>query len=325
MYNTPKLAGLDQEDITSQGNKNKLKIIELNGLLEDSVYSNSNRKEASCLCRICFQAYSDVSDPLISPCKCAGSMGYIHYKCLKQCISVKINKKEGDNYVCYNWKNFECEICLQEYPKYIKYKNITYSMVDVIVSFEQFMIMDYTLFDDAKKKSFRKGMIVVKIEDDVEVTIGRTQTNTIKLKDISVSRTHCCFIKQNNKIYICDKGSKFGTLIYMNKPYLISKKDGPRLLQDSYCAESATLITGKNYFDFKLTNSWNLFSGLFSNPLCCKCKSTNDEEVVLSSNDVEEAECTKIRENNLLNDSYNDYVINLDTIIRFNENNNSYI
>lgn len=41
------------------------------------------RKEAP-VCRICLTEEEDAeSDPLLSPCKCAGSMGFIHHQCLK--------------------------------------------------------------------------------------------------------------------------------------------------------------------------------------------------------------------------------------------------
>jgi hypothetical protein len=291
---------------------------------EDSV-----RKEGQFICKICFRTDSDIQDPLISPCKCAGSMGYIHYKCLKQCINMKINTKVGDNYMCYIWKNFECEICLSEYPKVIKYKDLTYNLVDLNFNYDQYMILDYTLYDDAKKRSFRKGIIVVRVNDDEDISIGRTQTNTIKLKDISVSRVHCFLTKKDNRIYVSDKGSKFGTLLYLNKPFTLSNsttKSNANLNVDSH----VSLISGKNHFNFKLTHNWNFFSNFFSSTLCCKCKNATDDEFIINIDDLgEENEITKIKEqNNYLNDSYCDYVLNLDTIIKCNEsnnNNNSFI
>jgi hypothetical protein len=253
-------------------------------------------------------------------------MGYIHYKCLKHCISTRITKKASDNYICYIWKNFECEICLQEYPKYIKYKLNTYPLVDVNTSYEQYMLLDYTLYDDTKKRNLRKGIIVFQLVDDEEITIGRTQTNTIKLKDISVSRMHCYFIKKNNKIYVADKGSKFGTLLYLNKPFTLSNNIG-KLQEKLYIDNSISLISGRSLFQLKVVNTWSLLSNIFSSSFCCKCKNTNDDEFVLNIND-DDNDHTKVRDiNNHFNDSYCDYYINLDTIIR-NEticNNNSFI
>lgn len=189
--------------------------------------------------------------------------------------------------------------------------------------------MDYTLYDDTKKKSFRKGIIIVRVSDEEEITIGRTQTNTIKLKDISVSRMHCYLLKKNNKIYVADKGSKFGTLLYLNKPFTLSTSvNNLNKTNNPFIDSTTNLISGKNHFNLKITQNWNIFSNLFSSTFCCKCKSTNDEEFILNMDDLEENELTKIKDNaNLLNDSYCDYILNLETIIKHDEsnNNNSFI
>jgi hypothetical protein len=231
---------------------------------------------------------------------------------------MKINKKISDNYICYIWKNFECEICLAEYPKYIKYKQSTYPMVDVDILFDQYVILDYTLYDDSKKKSFRRGIIVFRLNDNEEVTLGRTQSNTIKLKDISVSRLHCYFIKKGNNLYIADKGSKFGTLLYLNKPFMLSYS--PTV--DLYSNSSVNLVSGKNHFSLKVVSQWSFFGNLFSQALCCRYRA-NDDEIVIG--DVED-DVTKGKEYNYLNDSYCDYVINMEKIIKNNDcNNNSFI
>ena len=41
-------------------------------------------------CRLCYQEESTVLDPLLCPCKCKGSMKYIHFSCLKKSIMQKI-------------------------------------------------------------------------------------------------------------------------------------------------------------------------------------------------------------------------------------------
>jgi hypothetical protein len=35
------------------------------------------------VCRICLMEDNDTDNPLITPCKCLGSMGFIHHACLK--------------------------------------------------------------------------------------------------------------------------------------------------------------------------------------------------------------------------------------------------
>lgn len=247
-------------------------------------------------------------------------MGYIHFKCLKKCISVRIAKKESEDYICLLWKNYQCEICLHEYPKNIHYKEILYEIVDFEIPFDFYIIMDYNLYDDTKKKTYRKGIIIVKISENENITIGRNQNNTIKLKDISVSRSHCYIFKKDNKIFVADKSSKFGTLIYLNKPFTmtldkfnyINNKNTKKNL--TFVENSVNLISGKNYFSFKLEKTWSLFGNLFSNTFCCKYKTSSNEDFVFNLDSLKEDKEKKYNE--YLNDSYNDNCLFLDTIIR---------
>jgi len=251
-------------------------------------------------------------------------MGYIHYKCLKQCIKVRITKKEADNYICYLWKNYQCEICLNEYPKNIRYKDIFYDVIDFAIPYNQYIIMDYNLYDDAKKKTFRKGIIIVKIVENENITIGRNQNNIIKLKDISVSRSHCYVFKRDNKIYVADKSSKFGTLLYLNKPFTITFNKNINTKRNTkkshtFIDNHVNLISGKNFFTFKLETSWSLFGSLFSNTFCCKYKTSSNEDFVFNLDSLRDDNDKRYNNNDYLNDSYNDNCMCLDTIIRCSE------
>ena len=288
---------LNDSKISNEKNEN---------LYEDS---SSNQKY---YCRICYKSDSDIENPLISPCKCSGSMQYIHYKCLKHFIDIKMQKKIDENFKFYTWKNFECEICKYEYPKYLKYKNTIYPMVDIENDYDSYAICDYTLFDDSKKRTFRKGLIIFKMnEENDEITVGRTQSNKIKLKDISVSRIHCSIIKKNNKLFICDKGSKFGTLIYMNSPI--------NLYLNKINDHFENLISGRFSFSIGLIQNFNFFEKMFFlNLKCCQCKNINDKDVDVEN--LKDSNSVKLinndRDNNCFDDSYEDYILEIGTIIR---------
>jgi len=124
-------------------------------------------------CRICFLSKSNEADPLVTPCKCTGSMSYIHYNCLKQCINMKMVRKESDQCITYLCKSYECEICLTEYPKYIKYKSFVYNLLDINTTYDQYALLDYILYEEEKHKFVRKGFIVLKLKDNHETTIVR--------------------------------------------------------------------------------------------------------------------------------------------------------
>lgn len=111
--------------------------------------------------------------------------------------------------------------------------------------------------------------------------------------------------KKEGKIYVEDNGSKFGTLLYVNKPLLMMNLN-----------ETLRLSSGKSVFNFSLVKNWNIFSGI-CNTWCCKYK--NEDEFILNL----EKEEIQTNKDNCVNDSYEDYVIYLETIIK--NNNNSFI
>lgn len=68
------------------------------------------------VCRICLSDESDQNNPLFSPCKCAGTMKYIHVDCLREWVNSKKVCKETEFSKTYFWKNLECELCMSQLP-----------------------------------------------------------------------------------------------------------------------------------------------------------------------------------------------------------------
>lgn len=49
------------------------------------------------ICRICYQGEDDsLINPLIKPCKCSGSMKYMHIKCLLFCLSSRTIRHQNN-------------------------------------------------------------------------------------------------------------------------------------------------------------------------------------------------------------------------------------
>lgn len=72
-------------------------------------------------CRICWGNEEDeVNNPLILACKCKGSVGLIHFQCLKSWVLTQKQEKpisqSTQNVRSFYWKRFECEICKHMYP-----------------------------------------------------------------------------------------------------------------------------------------------------------------------------------------------------------------
>lgn len=82
-------------------------------------------------CRFCWGSESTAENPCIVPCKCSGSVGFIHFDCLRSWLNTKLIRKESDHLVSMYWKTFECEICKQPYPYLFKVGNRNYKLVDI--------------------------------------------------------------------------------------------------------------------------------------------------------------------------------------------------
>ena len=303
-----------------------------NFFLDDNTITKRGENSEKICCRLCYQEESNISDPLLSPCKCNGSMKYIHFSCLKRSIKQKIQMRKEENCDLYFFKSYCCEICLDTYPKYITYKSNIYNLVDIDLSkYTEYILASIIYYTDVnnsdKKQLSYLGYLIFKIDEQSELKIGRNQNNHIVLKDISISRNHCIIKRENNNLKIKDAKSKFGTLLYLKN---IKKIEVDKPLE---------LISGKHKFIFDLKyqkKTFSLFSNWF-NQSCCSCNQNSKDKgefIMKYRSKKDENEKYKIKElksNSSYdcesdekydyyrrfkdNDSYNDYIINMDNII----------
>jgi hypothetical protein len=87
-------------------------------------FNNHNRNveiDNNEICRICLYSIHDNANPMISICKCKGTMN-LHLNCLKMWLQQKLSVKEFRNKpgISYTIKSFNCEICKEPYPSKIK-------------------------------------------------------------------------------------------------------------------------------------------------------------------------------------------------------------
>ena len=76
--------------------------------------ASENESTGEMVCRICLSEH-EPGNPLICPCKCNGSMGQIHVKCLKEWLNSKRLVYEGTQVISYFWKALECELCKEPF------------------------------------------------------------------------------------------------------------------------------------------------------------------------------------------------------------------
>ena len=227
---------------------------------EQKLILNANKKKK--ICRICYlEEENKITNPLIKPCKCSGSMKYIHYECLLHWLRTKliINKRqvlENGFFDIYKLETIKCELCNNHLLNYINHNNKLYSLIDyhrldkqidkLLSKKEKSQLKkenNYIILDDIipGKNSFLCRYLV-KFNTDNTLKIGRGLDNQLILNDISVSRNHSIIkLDQSNNLILEDNNSKFGTLVLVQAEEIEILKGKTLIIQ-----------SGTNYFSFKL-------------------------------------------------------------------------
>ena len=257
-------------------NLKKKEDIEKNSNKDNESKETKNKK--SQICRICYLGeYDKINNPLIKPCKCSGSMKYIHYECLLHWIKTKIkanNPIQDDNNILstYSLCDVECELCKNKLPNYIRHKNKIYSLLNLDKKFDGNMAeknkikekikkkikewnYNYIIFDlISPNKSDNKYRFLAKFDKNNILKIGRGIEVQLVLNDISVSRNHCQLKLENDgSIVIEDNNSKFGTLILIQGELEILK------------GQKLNIQAGSNYLIIELKKKFKFFG-------CCNAE-----------------------------------------------------
>ena len=143
------------------------------------------------MCRICLGEYepSEPENELITPCKCAGSMQYIHIDCLREWMNGKKLVYNGNFVRSFFWKALECELCKTPFENQMKGK--LFQIMDFEKPDDNYLIME------SVKSAPAKVIHVFFLDKSNEFKIGRSVDTDMKIADISVSRIHS-FIKVKN-------------------------------------------------------------------------------------------------------------------------------
>ena len=206
---------------------------------------NEKHKLKHFKCRLCFcEGNFEGDNPLISPCKCTGSVTYIHLNCLRKWLTSKITTKASstNNIYCYTFKTLECEICKSIIPEIVEYRGKFISLLDFKDVEPPYIILQtmYQYNSQNRNISDFNAIFVMSFKLKNYLMIGRANNSDIRLSDVSVSRNHSIISYYDGKFYIDDIGSKFGTLLLIqNNILFLPYKD-------------ISLQTGKCHLIFRL-------------------------------------------------------------------------
>ncbi|CDW73638.1 fha domain [Stylonychia lemnae] len=173
-------------------------------------------------CRICWGDEQEMDmnkdfNPLISPCRCVGSIGNIHLKCLKDWLETNKAMKTHKNQVVVKFKKLDCELCKQMFPFQIAFNNRIIDIVEVERPDKNFIILESLTYKG------QKVFYIINTENKMQLKVGRGQDSDVRITDdISVSRCHALIQKTVKGDYILeDFNSKFGTLVQLQYPMLL--------------------------------------------------------------------------------------------------------
>ena len=176
-------------------------------------------------CRVCLcEGSFEGVDPLINPCKCTGSVKYIHLNCFRKWITSKVNKKShpSNNIYYYTFNKLECEICKSKIPEIVEYRGKFISLLDFEDIAPPYIILQtmYQYEETNKELSEYNAIFVISFKLKDYIIIGRSRDSDIRLNNVSISRNHSMINYSNGNFYIKDFGSKFGTLLLIQNDIL---------------------------------------------------------------------------------------------------------
>jgi len=199
------------------------------------------------ICRICLQSPAEENNPMISICKCKGSMNLIHLKCLKSWIGHKltvkeITKKMGISYIV---KSYNCEICKEPYPIQIKHGNMHYNLLTYSIPENQNFVILESL-NSIKENQYPLSIHVLMFTDDDSFLLGRGHDSDVRISDISVSRIHSKIFFKDNQFVLEDCGSKFGSLVLA--------KDAVEIEENTKILQIGRTLMAVNYNKYEKKN-----------------------------------------------------------------------
>ena len=242
--------------------------------------NESKKSEKQKICRICYMGEAEHNtNPLIKPCKCSGSMKYIHFKCLLHWLKTKIEVDkseyiENNYFSIYSPENVQCELCKEFLPHYIKHNNKLFNLTELEQNFDSEIKGDnknkdnkdkntenndnsddsYVVLDSmSPDKEILPYRYITKFSKNKTLKIGRGLEMNLILNDLSISRNHCQLeLSDNGDVFLKDNNSKFGTLVLVQAKSIEILK-----------GQTLTIQAGRTFFNLRYKSNFSLFG-------CCK-------------------------------------------------------
>lgn len=210
--------------------------------------SANSMNSSGILCKICLSSQVEKNDPLITPCKCTGSMKHVHLRCIQHWMKSKLTTvNEGSGQVTTMcWRNLQCELCKSKLPCYLNYNREQVSLIP----FENIpRVSSYAVIESFSREEGSLGMHFVDLTSNKKLIIGSGAQSDIKLSDFSVSEAHAFLTVFQGKLFVKDNLSKFGTKVLQKGPVILTDEN----------SQTPWIQCGHMLFKFILKKPWIAF------------------------------------------------------------------
>jgi len=197
-------------------------------------------------CRICHTGLPENNHPLINPCGCSGTVGQMHANCFRMWVCTKLEVAKEKNSLSVAWKSLKCELCNQSLATSMNVSEETVALLN----FKKVLVAPYMIvkqLSDDTEGNHNVHVFGLQDTDKKPLQLGRSNEIDFQIQDISVSRIHAELSLTKNKVYLQDKGSRFGTLVLKGK--------GIKLNEETL--ESPWFQIGRTLIRFKLKRPWS--------------------------------------------------------------------
>lgn len=178
------------------------------------------------VCRICLEDFQSSSNPLISPCKCTGSMQFIHFNCLQEWVRSRLDIRRNGAACAYFWGRLECELCKAVLSMSVTLGDEVKDLLNVAIPQGAYVILE-----DLRSAGYAtRGVHVVGMSGEGVCRFGRSPDCEVYISDASITRFHANIRIHKGGFYLEDLHSRFGTAVKTTKKLKLPL-DIPTLIQ----------------------------------------------------------------------------------------------
>lgn len=216
-----------------------------------------------CLCEASENEGSPDLNPLVAPCRCKGSMQFVHLQCLRTWMEGRLNIRNDGTTVGYFLRSLDCELCKAPYPPLVEANR---KMIELFAiprpQYPYFILEPRNAGQPPPSGGAVRGLHVVSLANRRIARLGRGHDSDVRLSDISVSRFHAVIRHHQGAFYLEDQRSKFGTLLELKRPLKLERG-----------ISGVSLQVGRTVISISIRRQWHVL------PACLRAQRSLDADV----------------------------------------------